>query len=350
LAGLSRGVDLVRVLLDEGYETRLIGLDSDEQRLVFERVLYHRLHRQLALAIDTGRVGAESLGEVLDESAMSLSMRRLSLEGLAVDVAGALSGAGVESLVLKGIATGRLDYHDPTLRHTTDVDLLVRPGDFKQAVDLLAELGFTRRNELVLLDKGESWRSEAGVVDLHTRPHSAGRFLSERWWSSSEILSIAGHELRALPRGGRLAHAASHFSVSYPNHRILSSLLDIQVIARVASDTDRSVAEEFLAEVGVSDLTARITGRAAVLIGDADVKLGRLSDRPRDLMLRRAYDRSDLDLVSVKLAKTFGMPWREKPGAVRSLLAPTESFLAEGGYKSRTQRLVSLVGRGRRQK
>jgi hypothetical protein len=119
------------------------------------------------------------------------------------------------------------------------------------------------------------------------------------------------------------------------------------VIAAAAGDEDRTIAEEFLAEVGVSDLTARITGRAAVLIGDSDVILGRPGGRPRDLMLRRAYDRPDLDLVSVKLAKTFGMPWSEKPGTLRNLVFPNEAFLAEGGHNSRTERLISLVSRRR---
>jgi hypothetical protein len=290
------------------------------------------------------------LKDTIEALTVTLTMRRLSLEGLVVQVADTFSSVGVEFLVLKGIATGRLDYVDPVLRYTTDVDVLVHQKDLKQAVDALAGSGFARHKELDLLDKGEAWESAAGIVDVHTRPHAAGRFLTDRWWSNNEILPIAGHELRALARGGRLAHAASHLSVSYPNHRILSSLLDLHVIAAAAGDEDRAIAEEFLTEVGVSDLTARITGRASILIGDTDVILGRPGGRPRDLMLRRAYDRPDLDLVSVKLAKIFGMPWSEKPGTIRNLLFPSEAFLVEGGYNSRTERLISLASRRRRPK
>ncbi len=346
LARMRWGVEMVRVLLDESYDTQPIVLERDEERVLFERAVSHRLHPQLKAAIDSSRiVVSPRLAEALDEANMSLATRRLSLEGLVVHVSETLSGGGIEALILKGIATGRLDHPDPARRHTTDVDILVRPGDFERAIEALADAGFTHRNVFNLLDKGQSWASAAGVVDVHTRPHAAGRPLSERWWTSAESFLVAGREIKSLARGGRLAHAASHFSVSYPSNRTLSSLLDLLVIGRAASSSDRATAEEFLAEVGVSDITSRITGRAAVLVGDRAVALGRRGHRPLDIVLRRAYDRPDLDLVSIKLAKTFGMPWREKPRAIRTLVVPEGSFLEEGGYTSQVDRLRTLIRR-----
>lgn len=348
LAEVSRGVDLVRVLLDGQQETDPIVLTGAEESAVASRLIYHRLHPQLAEAVGDGRIVlSDEMRASVEESVLGLAVRSLGLERFAVELAAILSSAGVEFLVLKGMATRYLDYADPLLRQTSDVDILVRPQRFETALAALAGSGFVRRKALDLLDKGEAWESPAGVVDVHTRPHAAGRFLGGHWWETSEVFLVAGHELRALARGGRLAHAASHYSVAYPNHRFLSSLLDLLVISRSSDDGDRAEAERFLREVGVSDITARITSRAAVLAGEPGVSLGREGHRPLDVMLRRAYDRSDLDLAMIKLAKTFGMPWNEKGRAIRGLLFPTEEFLAEGGYRSRTDRLVALVQRRR---
>lgn len=348
IAKLPRGVDLVRVLLDERYETDPIGLSGDDESLVLPRLIYHRLHPQLADAVSTDKVSlSDKNRRRIEASATSLAVRRLALEGLLVGVASTLSSVDVEFLVLKGIATGRLDYPDAVRRQTTDVDILVRPGQFQRSIVALADSGFNRRHPLGLLDKGQAWESSAGVVDVHTRPHAAGHFLSEHWWTTSETLAIAGREFRALSRAGRMAHSAGHYSVAYPNHRILSSLLDLLVITRLASDAERAEAERFLTEIGVSDITARITNRAAALVGDSSVILGRVGRRPLDRMLRNAYDRPDLDLMAMKLAKTFGMPWKEKIPAIRNFVAPSEEFLALGGYTSRTDRLGSVLRRRR---
>jgi hypothetical protein len=185
------------------------------------------------------------------------------------------------------------------------------------------------------------------AVDVHTRPHTAGRALGEDWWVGSETFCVAGHEFRALERGGRMAHAASHYALSFPNHRILSSLLDLVTISRLASDFDRARASQFLADVAVSDIVHRITARTAPLAGDADVVLGRPGSRPLDRVLRRAYDRADLDKAALKLAKTFGMPAASKMRVLRNWVSPTDEFLRRGGYTSRGDRVTQVLRRMR---
>jgi hypothetical protein len=257
--------------------------------------------------------------------------------------------SGIMFLVLKGVATGRLDHPRPERRQAADVDVLVRIDDFDRAARVLAEARWVRPDAVsTLMDKGESWKAPNGVsLDLHTRPHTAGRALGEAWWERSDSFFVAGRPFRALERGGRLAHAASHYALSFPNHRILSSLLDLVTIGRLASAAERARAEEFLAEVGVSDLVHRITRRVAVLVGDERIVLGRPGSRPLDLALRKAYDRSDLDKVALKLAKTFGMPRPDKARVVRNWVAPSADFLAMGGYSSRWDRVLQVVRRRR---
>ena len=142
-----------------------------------------------------------------------------------------------------------------------------------------------------------------------------------------------------------MAHAASHFAVSYPNHRILSSLLDLIVISRLASDAERAGAERFLTEVGVSDLVHRITTRAAALVDDQHIVVGRPGGRPLDVALRRAYDRPDLDKVATKLAKTFGMPLASRMRVFRNWVAPSEEFLERGATPHAVDRVNQVVRR-----
>ncbi len=69
--------------------------------------------------------------------------RCLTLDVLAAEVVAALESAGIESILLKGPATVRRLYlEDPSERLYTDVDLLVAPGTFAAASDVLVGLGF----------------------------------------------------------------------------------------------------------------------------------------------------------------------------------------------------------------
>jgi hypothetical protein len=344
-------VDLVRLLVagDAPSHPIIVGEAGVGAELV-ARLSYHRLLPQLIAGIAHGHVVAE--GGVSDEMApveTRLAVDGLRLELMLLEVGELLERADVEFLVLKGVATGRLDHAVTGLRQAADVDLLVRPYDFERAGLALTAAGFVRpAAEATLMDKGASWKAPNGVsLDLHTRPHTAGRALRASWWERSEIFNVAGRPFRALERGGRMAHAASHYALSYPNHRILSSLLDLVTISRLAVDADRARAQQFLAEVGVSDIALRITRRAAVLVGDESLVLGRRGSRPLDLALRKAYDRSDLDKVALKLAKTFGMPGADKRRVVRNWIAPSADYLALGGYRSRWDRLAQVARRRR---
>lgn len=343
------GVELVRLLVAGACPPRPIQIDlGSRDDSLFARLAYHRLLPQTLSAISSGQlVATEGLDAVVSDLSTRLALDGLRLEHMLLQVGELFDGAGVEFLVLKGVATGRLDHAQPGLRQAADVDMLVHLGDFDRAGRMLADAGFRRPDAVAtLMDKGGSWKAPSGVsLDLHTRPHTAGRSLGDTWWERSDTFSIAGRPFRALERGGRMAHAASHYAVSFPNHRILSSLLDLVTISRLATDAERSRAGQFLAEVGVSDIVYRITRRAAVLVGDERVVLGRPGSRPLDLALRKAYDRRDLDKVAVKLAKTFGMPRADKMRVVRNWVAPSEDFLALGGYRSARDRWVQVMRR-----
>lgn len=348
LDDVRQGVDLVRLLVAGALPSKPLHLGPAEERSLPALLAYHRLLPQVGAAVADGQLtGSDNFETAVAQLPTRRALEGLRLEHMLLEVGELFDRAGIEFLVLKGVATGRLDHVQPGMRQAADVDVLVHLDDFDRAGRVLAEGGFLRPDAAAtLMDKGESWKAPSGVsLDVHTRPHTAGRALGNSWWQGCATFCIAGRPFHALERGGRLAHAASHYAVSFPNHRILSSLLDLVTISRLATDADHARAQEFLAEVGVSDLVHRITRRAAVLIGDEGVVLGCPGSRPLDLALRKAYDRSDLDKVALKLAKTFGMPRAEKMRVVRNWLAPSADFLAMGGYTSRTDRAKQVLRR-----
>ncbi len=348
LATLPSCVDLLRVLVGGEDPPVPIRIAAQHEELLLARFAYHRLLPQLRWAIAGDRFETTArLAERVETFSTRLALNGLQLEGMLLAVSQLFGDAGVEFLVLKGVATGRLDYPQPGWRQAADVDVLVRVADVERAGRALASGGFLRPDATsTLMDKGETWRAPAGVsLDLHTRPHTAGRSLSEDWWDRSDVFVIGGREFRALDRGGRMAHAASHFALSYPNHRIFSSLLDLVTISRLASAAERDRAEQFLAALGVRDIVHRITRRGSRLLDDPGIVLGSPQSRPLDLALRRAYDRPDLDKLSLKLAKTLGMPAASKRRVLRNWVAPSQDFLALGGYSSRWDRLAQVVSR-----
>jgi hypothetical protein len=327
-----------------------VCLEPEDEQALPALLAYHRLLPQLIAAVAHGQLtGSDKFEAAVAQLPARLAVEGLRLEHLLLDVGERFDSAGVEFLVLKGVATSRLDHAGPELRQAADVDVLVHLDDFDRAGRALVEADFVRPDATAtLMDKGGSWTAPSGLsIDLHTRPHTAGRALGNSWWDRADTFSVAGRSFRALERGGRLAHAASHYALSFPNHRILSSLLDLVTISRLATDIDRARAEQFLAELGVSDIVHRITRRAAVLVGRESVVLGRTSSRALDLALRKAYDRSDLDKVALKLAKTFGMPRTDKLRVVRNWIAPSEDFLTMGGYTSRWDRVLQVTRRRR---
>jgi hypothetical protein len=142
----------------------------------------------------------------------------LRIDAATAEVLGALAGAGVEALLLKGATISRWLYDGA--RGYTDCDLWVRPGDVDGAERTLRSLGFEERVDRRGLpdwwqEHGSEWtRSVDGVwVDLHRTlpgvgvdPELAWRTLS----ATSETVPVAGYPAHALGRSARALHLALH--------------------------------------------------------------------------------------------------------------------------------------------
>lgn len=236
------GVEMIRELLATAQGevvTTCRQLDDDQLDLL-------RRHRVEPLIPKSWELPA-SYGP---SSNMELDLLDMSLAALSKRVVAALAGEGIPALVLKGLATSRLDYHDHRLRHSGDIDLLVGSTDLRQAVSAVEALGF----KLILPDfddefvKGMTLVGPGGVeVDLHTRLSNYSDQPAEMFFEGS--VRIADLEAAAPGIEARLVHAATHLYLTNPGARRLSGLADIGAIRQ--GSPDLKVTRDLAARLGL---------------------------------------------------------------------------------------------------
>lgn len=222
----------------------------------------------------------------LRQQHITVAAAHLRLRTAATAVLSLLEDAGMETRVLKGLATAELDYPNRQLRHTGDVDLAVRPHDLERAVELLGMSGYRvqptpgarpgadirRRSPSQHPALLRGWTLEApnGVeIDLHSRLFLRSPLDDELFADAGEALSsIPGRGLRAEHR---LVHAAGHFIVAQPGTRRMSGVVDIARLVR-RDDLDLGEARRFASALGVESLVcaglrveAHLSGRTDVL-------------------------------------------------------------------------------------
>jgi len=179
---------------------------------------------------------------------------QMRLRSVATDVLDHFESEAIDSRVLKGLATGELDYPNPLLRHTGDVDLAVRPERLDDAVRVLHAHGYKDHYERFspYLRYGSTLKAPNGAeIDLHTR-------LSRRSPVTDRLFQDPGSALSLLPgkalcSAHRLVHASGHFLISPPGTRRLSGLLDVTRI-HGRDDLDLDEARRFSAALGIESL------------------------------------------------------------------------------------------------
>jgi hypothetical protein len=146
---------------------------------------------------------------------------RLSLDG-AAPVLKALRGAGVELLVLKGMAQTALGMQNLKGRIAHDIDILVRGSDLPVALSLLDGAGWrSTRGEsgLFLKERGASFRSlnfakpPFGDIDLHTRAYLTTSHRSEAetgLWGRSVRAKLLDIDVLVPSPTDRLVNAIAH--------------------------------------------------------------------------------------------------------------------------------------------
>jgi hypothetical protein len=143
-----------------------------------------------------------------------LMRRKVMLDRLAAEIAGAFGADGIETIVLKGPVLARWLYPGE-LRQYCDSDLMVAPERWVQAADVLERMGFRSwvLRPLFVDPGGTDYRRGEDVVDLHRAIPGLFGDPSAIWASvrgRSERQWIGGAELCVPDRTTVLMHVALH--------------------------------------------------------------------------------------------------------------------------------------------
>lgn len=192
----------------------------------------HRLVNGLHEAVSLGYIVIDDPAtEALEAELLGVAAGQLRILASAQRVAGLLQSHDIDFRLLKGLATGNLDYPNPSLRETSDVDLLIPPGSFDRAVSVLEANGAQRKPQKLDAYVGveTTMTDSTGVeLDLHRRLFRFGWDHDEVAFSSGDSVGRLG---LALDRSLRFEHAVAHLLISPFGHRNLSSLLDVATLA-----------------------------------------------------------------------------------------------------------------------
>ncbi|HEY6891762.1 MAG TPA: nucleotidyltransferase family protein, partial [Solirubrobacter sp.] len=192
-----------------------------------EAAAWHRLEPMLAqhLAADEG-VPAD-LQARLQERYFANAARNAFVAASLRDALAALTGAGVEAMLLKGAALTAAVYPDPAVREMLDVDVLVRSEQLDAANAALAALGYRSPPGSGEEQHSAGWMranhhhdpalvADDGLLAIELHHHIAMKDerrhfdVGDLWERSRPHPAVAGHR---LPAGeDLLLHVGFHFT------------------------------------------------------------------------------------------------------------------------------------------
>ncbi len=159
---------------------------------------------------------------------------RLRCEAALLQLGEILEPAGVEFRVLKGLATGSLDYDTPTLRQVGDVDVLVPVPQRQEVFDLLQQEGLEiasgRRRWAPELEHAFTCRLGKVELDIHHRLllRAPGHMVAGLdLFADPAAFELHGRLFFGLSERHRLLHAAGHLVTSPGIMRRWSSHADV---------------------------------------------------------------------------------------------------------------------------
>jgi hypothetical protein len=209
-----------------------------------------RLVGHLQAAVDAGAlpVSDEQRVEVQDLHLGACGVV-LGLEQRLLELVDLLEGAGIDVVVLKGSATAHLVYPDPGVRMFGDNDLLFRPEQFDEALEVLFDAGYERPAAPPRpgfdrrFGKGATLRGRDGdELDAHKNllfGTFGFRIDLDELFDSAVDFEVGGRRLRGLGPETRLMHACYHSALGDPDPRY-SSVRDVaQMLVSGAHDVRR---------------------------------------------------------------------------------------------------------------
>lgn len=287
-------VDLAHPVPTTTAETAQVLLDGPDRSDFLAAVFEHRLDPALAWVLTAaGAPTPAELERIIDEDRVV----RLTVQSVLGVLAGALDRAGIGWVVLKGPSISRL-MERPDLRAFSDLDLLVDPDRFGDALDVLGEAGAVELNRnwvpYVAHRVGETPLTFRGVtVDLHwdviglarvrrTMSLPPGPMVARR-----RLEAVGDTEVWMLDASDQLLHVALHAALG--GGKRLDQLRDLAVL----SVADPPPWGEFVTrcrQAGVAGLVAQPLDRARGLLG-AEVPAAVVDELgARSVRIRRRID------------------------------------------------------------
>ncbi len=279
---------LVRLVATEGLgpERSPAAPALDERRWgeLVATVKWHRLDGLLVAAVVSGQVRTtpEQRAEVAALE-VSLTRDRMMLERRTADEIEWLEDQGIEVRLLKGSALAHLDYPDPQMRPTSDIDLLVRGDQLDDAVARLTEKGAVRVDSdpvpgyAAVTGKGATLAVSGGLeIDLHRLlvwgPLGV-RLPAGDLWRARRSFVLDGRTVLTLGLEETLLHLCYHLLIA--GWRRALSLRDVAQLL-VSPDLDPERATRLARRWGAEAVLAAAVDRVAVELGLTE--RGRLSD------------------------------------------------------------------------
>ncbi len=332
----DREVALVMAWMLPGGRRTVVPV-GDLDRFV-NTVAHQRVSGLVLEAFDQGAISGapDDFRGRLVETQLAALRSSLAAEAASVEVSELFRSAGIRHAVLKGCATSQLDYPDPAMRVTGDVDVLIRRSDHGLAIATLERSG---RHRMAPAFR-EGWERSYGKdipligedrveIDLHLAL-VAGYFgiamPTEALLERLDTYVVADRELPALDAAGRLIHAAIHTASTTPLR--LGSAADVVQIAG-SGHVDPVEFAAFTLALRCEAIVARGIARAWEAFGVEPTELSEwarnlhVDDRQRRALA--AFDggggesqwRSGLDALP---------PWK-RPGYLLPLLVPSRAHL-----------------------
>jgi hypothetical protein len=278
----------------------------------------------------------------------------LAAHSAAASIVSRLKDAGVTDVrVLKGCATGYLDYSPHGHRFSSDVDLLIRSADYGAVLSVFPDSNIPaprRVNWQRRYGKATTIKDGSGVeLDIHTTlsPGYFGLVLPvPELMALSEPFKIGGVEMLALDGPGRLLHAANH--AGGPGFIGMHSARDVLQLVLV-SEVDWQESIDRATRWRVDGLFARgvvkswerfdIVGHPLLdwalghrLVGRQRLAFSLVGGRPR----------------GHNFTAPLALPPQRWPGYVLPLAFPSREYLKENGktWGARSRQIVDeLLGR-----
>jgi len=180
-------------------------------------------------------------------------MRQLSITAEIAPAGNALTESGIDWVVLKGPAVASTLWPSPEMREYHDLDLLIRPDRFSDAIDVLQSAGYRLLDQnwplISRQFRGElSFLSPRGVVlDVHWSAVNLAALRSRLRWSMNGLLarrrtvamgSVSAPTLDPVDTLLHLAYHAAHSGA----HRLLW-LKDVQLATHAVHDQGSTILE-----------------------------------------------------------------------------------------------------------